>query len=87
MKVEYWGHHIDVPEPNIVGPCYYCKGDIYDYELMKCPECGWMIHKDCERKCRLRDLKRFRQQEKLRRRVVKYGNHKDLDKYLKMRGT
>lgn len=38
------------PEPNTVGICGACGGDIYEYELTTC-ECGATIHITCRKEC------------------------------------
>ena len=51
MRLEYWGHHITVDEPNMVGDCEACGGEIYDYELAICESCDSQIHIDCRVQC------------------------------------
>lgn len=38
-------------EPDIVGFCWACGGEIYDYELTTCSICGFDVHVGCIKKC------------------------------------
>lgn len=49
-RLEHFGTPCYLPEPNIVGHCNACGGDIYDYELTTC-ECGTEVHTGCMVEC------------------------------------
>ncbi len=49
--LEHFGTPCELPEPDIVGTCEACGGDIYDYELGQCDKCGTDVHTDCLVKC------------------------------------
>ncbi len=51
MDLEHFGTPCKLTEPNIVGSCEACGGEIYDYELAECTSCGKEIHRDCEVRC------------------------------------
>jgi len=45
-RLEQFGTPCSQPEPETVGSCGACGGDIYDYELAEC-DCGKTIHDRC----------------------------------------
>jgi len=51
MRLECWGHEINVDEPDIVGECEACGGQIYDYEFSICNCCDSQIHEGCKVEC------------------------------------
>lgn len=38
-------------EPDIVGNCEACRGEIYDYEETTCDTCEMAIHTSCKKEC------------------------------------
>jgi hypothetical protein len=51
MILEHFGTPCILPEPDIVGDCAACGGDMYDYEVVICDTGCGQIHSGCSKKC------------------------------------
>lgn len=51
MNTEHFGTPYILPEPDIVGNCNACSGEIYLYELTQCHSCDKDIHMSCAVVC------------------------------------
>lgn len=48
--LEHFGGGYPLFEPETVGTCQACSGDIFDYEFAACEDCG-EVHKGCKVEC------------------------------------